>query len=181
MQRVCIIGTSGSGKTTLARQIAEHLSIPHVELDALHWRSDWTPAAKDTLMASVAEALAGDAWVVDGNYSMVRHITWASADTIIWLDYSLPVVVWRISSRTVRRLVARTELWNGNRERLRAVFSRDSIILWALTSWGTNRRRYRQQLAQPDYTNPRFVHLHSPRQTRLWLQRLVAVPSVPVH
>lgn len=32
-QRICIIGTSGSGKTTLARQIAQKLKIPHLELD----------------------------------------------------------------------------------------------------------------------------------------------------
>jgi adenylate kinase family enzyme len=42
MRRIHVVGTSGSGKTTLARQIAERLDIPHVELDALHWEPHWT-------------------------------------------------------------------------------------------------------------------------------------------
>ncbi|WP_242038993.1 ATP-binding cassette domain-containing protein [Anabaena lutea] len=37
MQRISIIGSSGSGKTTLAKQISQRLSIPHIELDYLHW------------------------------------------------------------------------------------------------------------------------------------------------
>ena len=36
-QRISIVGTSGSGKTTLARQVAQQLQIPHIELDELHW------------------------------------------------------------------------------------------------------------------------------------------------
>lgn len=181
MRRINVVGTSGSGKTTLARQIAGRLAVPHVELDALHWQPNWTPAERDSLRARVAEALAGDAWVVDGNYSMVRDITWQRADTIIWLDYALPVVLWRVTSRTATRSIRRTELWNGNRERLASVFSKDSIILWALTTWGKNRRRYRELLAQPDYAHIQVVHLRSPRQTRIWLRDLAAPRSLPVH
>lgn len=181
MRRICIIGTSGSGKTTLARQIAGQLDMPHVELDALHWQPGWTPARKDDLRARLEEALAGDTWVVDGNYSVLRSITWARADTIIWLDYALPVVLWRVTRRTARRLISRAELWNGNRESVRTLLSRDSIILWALTTWGKNRREYRQLFAAPDYAQLRLIHLRSPRETRRWLLHLAAPESVPVH
>jgi adenylate kinase family enzyme len=181
MRRICIVGTSGSGKTTLARQLAERLNIPHVELDALFWQPGWGSTEEAVFRARVTEALAGDAWVVDGNYYTKRDITWAHADTIIWLDYSLPLVLSRITSRTTRRLISQTELWNGNRERLHAVFSRDSIILWSLTTWGKNRRRYRQQFAQPDFGHLRLMRLRSPRQTRRWLQSLADAPSVSVH
>ena len=181
MRRICIVGTSGSGKTTLARQLAERLNISHVELDALHWQPGWAATETPLLLPRVAEALSGDAWIVDGNYSALRDITWARADTLIWLDYSLPLVLSHITSRTVRRLIARTELWNGNRERLRSVFSRDSIILWSLTTWGKNRRRYRQQFARPDFAHLRLIRLRSPRQTRRWLRSLAATPSVSVH
>jgi adenylate kinase family enzyme len=181
MRRIHIVGTSGSGKTTLAREIAARLNIPHVELDALHWQPDWTPAARDDLRARVTEALSGGAWVVDGNYSLLHDLTLAQADTIIWLDYALPIVLWRVTRRTTRRIIRRTELWNDNRERLGAVFSRDSIILWALTTWGKNRRRYRELLARPEYAHLHIIHLRSPRETRIWLRRLAVAQSLPVH
>lgn len=181
MRRITVVGTSASGKTTLARRLAEALDIPHIELDALFWQPDWTPAHQEDLRARVTEALAGDAWIVDGNYSAVRDIIHARADTLIWLDYSLPLVLWRVTSRTTRRLITRAELWNGNRESLRSVFSRDSIILWALTSWGKNRHRYDALFAQPDAVRFQLIHLRSPRETRRWLESLAANQSIPVH
>lgn len=181
MRRINIVGTSGSGKTTLARQLAAQLNISHVELDAFQWEPDWAPADKVTLRARVVEALVGDDWIVDGNYSSVRDITWARADAIIWLDYALPIILWRVTTRTGRRYIRRTELWNGNRERLRSILSRDSIILWALTTWGKNRRSYRQLLADPAYAHLYIVHLRSPRATRNWLRRLAAPSTLSVH
>jgi adenylate kinase family enzyme len=38
MSRVIVIGTSCAGKTMFARSLADALSCPHVELDALHWQ-----------------------------------------------------------------------------------------------------------------------------------------------
>lgn len=181
MRCIHVVGTSGSGKTTLARTLAASLDIPHIELDALHWQPGWTPAARDDLRARVIEALSGDAWVVDGNYRVLHDLTLAQADTVIWLDYALPIVLWRVIQRTTRRAIRRTELWNGNRERLRSVFSRDSIILWALTTWGKNRRSYRELLARPEYARLRIIHLRSPRETRIWLQRLAVAQSLPIH
>lgn len=183
MRRIIIVGTSGSGKTTLAGQLAARLAIPHVELDALHWQPGWAPAERESLRTHVTDAISGDGWVVDGNYSMVRDITWARADTIIWLDFSLSVILWRVTTRTVRRLFSGVELWNGNRERWGSVFSRDSIILWALTSWGRNRSRYRQMMTHPDadVAHLHIIRLRSPRATHVWLSSLAAARAYPVH
>ena len=70
-QRVWVCGLSGSGKTTAARRLARILDVPHVELDALHWRHrpDWGMPSDEEFLPEVREATAGDAWVVEGNYS----------------------------------------------------------------------------------------------------------------
>jgi adenylate kinase family enzyme len=136
-RRISVVGTSGSGKTTLARQISQRLAIPHVELDALHHEPDWQEAPTDVFRKRVEQSLSSDSWVVDGNYSKVRDIVWSRADTVVWLDYSLPVIMTRLLRRTLRRVVAQEELWSGNRETWQQTFSRDSILLWALPQGST--------------------------------------------
>ena len=94
MRRISVIGTSGSGKTTFARRLAERAKLPHVELDALFWGPNWTPADDTLFRERVTTALSGDAWVCDGNYSSVRPMVLARADTVIWLDLPLLVCLW---------------------------------------------------------------------------------------
>lgn len=152
MQRIAVVGTTGSGKTTLAQQLAERLGIPHVELDALYWGPNWTEPTREEFRARVAQAVAGDRWVADGNYSKVRDLVWSRADTAVWLDYSLPVILWQLARRTLRRVATQEELWSGNRERMRgAFFSRNSLFVWALQTYWRRRRDYPRLLAQPEY------------------------------
>ena len=80
-----VIGLSGSGKSTLAGQLAEILDCPHIELDALHWGPGWTPVPLELFRERTAQALGGEAWTTDGNYSKVRDIVWGRADTVVWL------------------------------------------------------------------------------------------------
>lgn len=162
-QRIVIVGTSGSGKTTLAKRFSQQWQLPHVELDALHWQPNWTPAAPDTFRTSVLKALSGDRWVTDGNYSIVRDITWSRADTLIWLDYSFWLVFGRILQRTLWRSFRQAELWNGNRETWAQAFSSDSMILWTLKTYWRRRRDYPALLQQPEYKHLKVLRLSSPR------------------
>lgn len=164
-----MVGTSGSGKTALARLLAERLGSPHVELDALHWRPNWTEAPTEELRERVRDAVDGDAWVVDGNYSAVRDIVWSRADTLVWLDFSLATILWRLVRRTTDRLLTRRELWAGNREDLRLLLSRDSIILWALRTYRKNRRMYGAVAHDPAHAHLTIVRLRSPRECAAWL------------
>jgi adenylate kinase family enzyme len=169
-QRIAIIGTSGSGKTTLAHQVAQQLGIPHIELDALHWEPNWVEAPLEIFQTRVTATLSGDRWVIDGNYSKVRNIIWSRADTVVWLDYSFPVVLRRILRRTIWRVTTRQELWNGNREGLRETFSRDSIILWMLRTHWKHRESYPLLFQQPEYTHLKIVRLSSPQKAQQWLR-----------
>jgi adenylate kinase family enzyme len=103
LQRIVVVDTTGSRKITLAGRLAAKLDIPHTELDALNWVPDWTMRPADEFWALVDQATRSDAWVVDGNYSRSRDIVWPRADTIIWLDYPLSLILWRLWWRTLRR------------------------------------------------------------------------------
>lgn len=172
-RRIAVVGTSGSGKTTLARRLAQRLGIAQVELDSLHWGPDWTPAPRDLFRERVARALEGEAWTTDGNYSAVRDIVWARADTVVWLDYTLAVVMGRVIRRTIRRCVLREELWNGNRERFwQSFLARDSIVWWALNTYRHRKREYPLLFARPECAHLHVVRLASPCAADRWLDRL---------
>lgn len=172
-QRIAIVGVTGSGKTTLARQLSQHLGIPHVELDAFYWGPHWTESPRDVFRERVAQALSGEAWVTDGNYGKARDIVWGHADTLVWLDYSLPLILWRLLRRSLRRVITRQELWHGNRESWRSQFlSRDSLFVWAWQTYPRFRRTYPQLFSQPEYAHLVLVHLRTPRATEEWLAGL---------
>lgn len=177
--RFVVVGTSGSGKTTTAQRIAQTLDIPHIELDALHWDPDWTPAATPIFRQRVADRISADAWAVDGNYSRVRDLVWARATTVVWLDYPLWLVMWRVISRTFRRSFQGTELWNGNREDWRKGFmSQDSVIVWALTTYHRRRREYPQLFARPEHNHLHVIRHTSPRQTDEWITNLTSLYEI---
>lgn len=174
MKRISVVGTSGSGKTTFARQIAQRMGVPHVELDALHWEPNWQEAPVEVFQQRVETALSEDAWVVDGNYSAIRSVVWGRADTVVWLDFSFPIVFARILKRTARRVFTREELWNtGNRESLRMTFlSRDSILLWVLRTYRRRRREYPELFKRPENAHLQVIRLESPRCAAAWLSEI---------
>ena len=172
-QRIVVIGTSATGKTTMAAILARRLQMAHVELDGLHWEAHWTEAATPVFRARVAAALMGERWVVDGNYGKARDLIWPHADTAVWLDYPLPIILWRLLSRTARRIIRREQLWNGNRERLwTQIASRNSLFLWVLTTHGRRTREFLGLLARPEYAHLQVVRLRSQRQADAWLRSL---------
>jgi len=171
LQRIVVVGTTGSGKTTLASTLSQRLGLPHIELDALNWGPSWTPAPRQVLKNRVRQAVAADRWVLDGNYSVVRPIIWARAHTIVWLDYSMWVILPRLLRRTFRRVFTRKELWGGNRECFWSQFlHKDSLFLWALHTYRRRRVEYPWLLGQPKYDHIHWYRLRTPAFTRRWLE-----------
>lgn len=171
-QRIVVVGVSGSGKTTLARNLADCLDLDPIELDRLFWLSDWQQRDDDDFRDVVRSALADDGWVVDGNYSRAREVVWPRADTVIWLDYPLWLILWRLFWRTIRRIVMRENLWGtGNRESFfTQFFGRDSLFLWAINTYHRRRREYPILFKQPEYAHLTVIHLKFPRQTQSWFE-----------
>jgi adenylate kinase family enzyme len=175
VERVSVIGNSGSGKTTLGRQLAEALDAPFVELDGIFHQPGWTELPAKQFRERVAAVTAGDRWVVDGNYSAVRDLVWERADTVVWLTLPRWLVTARVLGRTVGRGVRRVELWNGNREQLRNLFSRDpmqSIVLFSFRNHHGSIQRYDRRLADPAQAHLHVVRLRSLREVRAFLDQV---------
>ena len=171
--RVIVIGTSCVGKTTFAQALARVLNFPHIELDALYWLPNWVPRPPDEFCALTAQALAQDYWVTDGNYVAVRDLIWSRATTVIWLNYIFPLVLWRAITRTFRRVLTREELYSGNRESLcMALFSRESILWWVLTTFHRRRRQYRVLFNRRPFPQLVYVEFRNPSESQNFLARL---------
>ena len=165
VKRICIIGTSGSGKTTLGKALAQRLSLPFVDSDSFFWQADWQPASQAVLQGRVSAATSGEEWVFDGNFLSLRHFVWQRADTIVWLDFSLPLVLERVCWRNIRRTVGREQLWNDNRMNWRRAWSG---IRHTWSTYQVKRSSYPQLLA--DFPHLHVIHLRSPRQANQWLE-----------
>jgi adenylate kinase family enzyme len=172
LRRFAVVGPSGSGKTTLGRQIAARLDVPFVELDAIHWGANWTIPTLEVFRAQVARALAGEAWVADGNYGKARDITWGRAQALVWLDYSLPVCLARLFIRTVRRVATRERLWNDNYETLRGQLAPDGLIPYTIRRHSGRRAQYASLVRDPAYAHLAVFRLRSPREARRWLKEI---------
>ena len=167
--RIVVLGNTSSGKTTIARRVARVLDLPFVELDALFWEANWTPADEEVFRGRVEAAATGDHWVADGNYSPVRGILWPRATTIVWLDYPLLVSLWRLLRRTVGRALRGTELWEGNRESLwRHFATRESLFLWAVTSYRRRRAQILEALEKPEHAHLELHRFRKPSQAARW-------------
>ena len=175
-QRIVVVGTTGSGKTTVAGRLERILGISHVELDSLNWEPNWTSLAEidpDRFRQRVREAVSVQAWVVDGSYSVVRDLVWPKATMLVWLDYPLRLILWRLLLRTLRRIVTKEVLWSGNQESFHTqFFSRQSLFLWLLQTHPRRRRTYPGLLAQPEHAHLQVVRLYSPSETERWLRRI---------
>ena len=173
LERVVAVGTSGSGKTTFARDLALRLGVTHVEFDSYRHGPNWAETPNDIFRSQLDEALSGDHWVADGNYSVARDIVWTRATAIVWLDYKFPVIFWRLWWRTWGRAVRRTELWNGNRENLWShFFTKDSLFLWVFRTHWSRSHRYLSAFELPEHSHLRVLRFRSPRTTKRWLESL---------
>jgi adenylate kinase family enzyme len=176
------VGNAGSGKSTLGRRIADRLGIPFEELDGHFHQPGWTPRSPDEFLEVVDEITGADAWVVDGNYRAVvlDGPVWERADTVVWLDLPRRTVMAQVVRRTVRRVLTRERLWNGNREPFGNLYRRDpqrSIVAWAWTQHPKYATRYEAAADDPRFGHLRFVRLRSHAEADAWLDRLPAGPA----
>jgi adenylate kinase family enzyme len=173
MQRVSMVGTSGAGKSTLGKALAARIGGDFLELDSVYHQPGWVPLPRDEFRRRVGEAVAGERWVIDGNYtSNVKDLVWARADTVVWLDLPKRTVMRRIIWRSFQRAARQVELWNGNRERWRNLFSVDkeeSVVAWAWQTHAATRAKLAAAMADPAHAKLHFVRLKNPAEVRRFL------------
>jgi adenylate kinase family enzyme len=171
MNRTVVIGSSCSGKSTFSQRLAKKSKIEYIELDQLHWLPDWKERPDEEFRELVNQAIAADSWIVDGNYSIVRDILWPRVTTIIWLNHSFRLVLYRAITRSIMRAATKKRLFAGNIESFRRTFfSRESIILWIIKTYHHKRKNYTKLLKQKNTRGVNVVELNSQKQVETYLK-----------
>jgi len=170
--RIVIIGSSNAGKSTLAQRIGEYRGIPVIELDALHWEPNWTPVDPEVFRGRIRGAIQPERWVMAGNYTQHQDLTWAAADTIVWLDLPLPLVLRRCVVRTWSRWRTQEVLWGNNREDFREhlqIWNTDrSLIAYTIAHHRRRKRAYSAAMADPRWSHITFIRLRSRNEVEQW-------------
>lgn len=176
-RRIVVVGTSGSGKTTVAKRLAEALGLTYICSDAIIWGPNWTLVPHEQRVPVYDKATQAQSWTIDGNFGGTGHpqdeLILKRADTLVWLDLSFRRVFSQLFTRTVRRAWTREELWHGNRESWRlSFFSRESVLLWTIRTFRTNRRRYAAYFADPGDARLQKIQFTRRRDLEAWLAKL---------
>ena len=125
------------------------------------------------LRERVLSAIEEDGWVADSLYHhMLGDLVSDRAETIVWLDLPVPLVMWRLLRRTYLRKRDHVVLWNGNVEPGWADALR--YLFWpALVRAFQNRREHPKRFGE------RKVHrLRSDAEVRAFLQSIQATATM---
>ena len=166
MKRIVIVGTCGCGKTTLGKQLSQQLGITHTDLDNLYWLPNWTPRPSDEFEQAIIETVKEPSWIISGNQTKLRHLTWPHADAIIWLDLPKLTLIYRLLKRSFLQVFSSKTICNGNRETF-------SQFIWLLKHFHISykRRKRNYTLFMKTEPNINLIHLTSTSAVKRFLSQ----------
>lgn len=171
MQRVMVIGSPGAGKSTLARALGARTGLPLIHLDAHYHLPGWIEPPEADWQAKLRELVAGDRWIIDGNYGGSMAMRMARADTVVWLDYPTTLCLRRVLTRWREyHGRARPDVPEGCPERFDPAFLFYVARFRAVKRPGTLRRL--------ENFGGEVIRFAGPAEADRWLDRLGG-PSAP--
>lgn len=162
MKKILILGNCGVGKTTFSRKLAKKLSLPLIHLDLLYWQPNWTKPSLQAWRETVTTLVAGEKWIIEGNYRNSLDLRVPASDTVIFLDFPKSLAMWRALTRFFQSMGRnRPEIGGENLEKIDwqflqwiATYPRDQIVAEIM--------KYRE--------NQHIIIIKSPKELESFLQ-----------
>ena len=93
MKKAIVIGCSGSGKSTFSRRLRDATGLPLYYLDMIWHLPDRTNVTREKFDARIADILARDEWIIDGNYNRTLEVRLQACDTVFLFDLPTEVCI----------------------------------------------------------------------------------------
>jgi len=168
MKKILIVGVSGAGKSTLAKQLSEILKLPFFPTDGFYWEANWKIVSPEKVRRQLLDTLLHDEWILDGNFDDQHDLVWKQADCIVWLDYSLPIILGQIIVRNIRWAITRQIVWSGNPMTLQRAISG---IRHSIRSYAVKQIKYPNWLSE--LRGVKICRFHSRKETEAWISGLI--------
>jgi adenylate kinase family enzyme len=149
----------------LAERLSAATGIPWHQVDNLTYEPGWVTVPVDEQRRRIEAICAGESWILDTAYSSWIDVPLARVQLIVAFDLPRAVSLSRLVRRTIARVLDGRPICNGNRETLRRVFERDSIILWHFRAFASKRARIDEWEAE----GRPLVRLRSARAVEEWV------------
>lgn len=163
--KIILVGSAGSGKSHMARKLAAILRYPLVHLDNEFWKPGWVKTPKEEWIAKQKRLLAGEKWIIDGNYESSLELRFEAAELVIFLDLPRVRCIWNALRRHGKK---RSDLPDYLEEKLDGEFVDFCKWIWSFPKKG---KRTILDLHQK-YPYKPFLVIKNRRQMRRVLREL---------
>jgi adenylate kinase family enzyme len=178
--RVLFYGVTGSGKSSAAHAYAAASGLPEFSADDdIGWLPGWQQRTVEQQREIAAAVAARDRWVLDSAYGVWADIVVPRAELVVALDYPRWLSLFRLVRRSLRRIITRQPVCNGNVETLGRLVARDSIFYWHFNSFARKRRMFREWQSNPDM--PPVMAFRWPGELDEWLAQVAAAAAATVR
>lgn len=169
MKRVAVMGMSGAGKSTFSQRVGEVTGLPVIHLDVHYWRPGWEEPPREEWRETHRQLVDRGRWIIDGNYGSTIEERLDAADTVIFLEVSRYVCLFRILKR--RFLGTNPAIAEGCSPKVDLEFLR---LVW---NFNSEKLPVRKKMAR-EREGTRVVTLGSNREREEFLARLDSEQSV---
>lgn len=99
MKKIIIIGCPGAGKSTFARALSAGTGIPLFHLDMIWHKADRTNISREEFDQRLGRIMAGESWIIDGNYQRTLEWRIKECDAVFLLDFPKEICLEGVEKR----------------------------------------------------------------------------------
>ncbi|MBU4501999.1 MAG: AAA family ATPase [Nanoarchaeota archaeon] len=177
-ERIYVLGTCGSGKSYLARELSEILGIKHYDLDDIFWERKFGKKRDKKERLKLFRKLCNKKkWIVEGAYSVWIDYGIKKSDLVIVLDTKIPVSLWRIIKRTIKREKSKKLGKDRYNESWQDLIGLIKAVLKYKKKKGYGRGYHKQREIIKKH-NAEFIHIKNKRQLKCFLKELEKLQNI---